>query len=119
MERRLRRDATTGFNRSKTPSDKELLTPTENRAKIAELRPEYAVPDPADRLVHPPGFQIQCGLWFPHEDLPLGHDQAAAPPVLVMTSTFSGFIQARMETEGFEPWYRLNPAVEPSQHPRN
>ena len=66
------------------------------RAKVAELRPEYAVPDPADRLVHPPGFQVQCDLWFPHEDLPLGHDQAAAPPVLVMTSTFSGFIQARM-----------------------
>ena len=66
------------------------------RAKVAALRPEYAVPDPADRLVHPPGFQVQCDLWFPHEDLPLGHDQAATPPVLVMTSTFSGFIQARM-----------------------
>ncbi|WP_327013765.1 helix-turn-helix domain-containing protein [Cryobacterium sp. GrIS_2_6] len=71
-------------------------SPSLFRAKIAELRPEYAVPDPADRLVHPPGFQVQCDLWFPHEDLPLGHDQAAAPPVLVMTSTFSGFIQARM-----------------------
>ncbi|WP_241978342.1 integrase core domain-containing protein [Cryobacterium sp. Hz9] len=71
-------------------------SPSLFRAKIAELRPEYAVPDPADRLVHPPGFQVQCDLWFPHEDLPLGHDQAAAPPVLVMRSTFSGFIQARM-----------------------
>jgi len=71
-------------------------SPSLFRAKVAELRPEYAVPDPADRLVHPPGFQIQCDLWFPHEDLPMGHDQAAAPPVLVMTSTFSGFIQARM-----------------------
>lgn len=66
------------------------------RAKVAQLRPEYVVPDPADRLVHPPGFQIQCDLWFPHEDLPLGDDQAATPPVLVLTSTFSGFIQARM-----------------------
>lgn len=54
------------------------------------------MPDPADRLVHPPGFQVQCYLWFPHEDLRLGNHQAAAPPVLVMTSTFSGFIQARM-----------------------
>ena len=71
-------------------------SPSLFRAKVAEVRPEYAVPDPADRLVHPPGFQVQCDLWFPHEDLPLGHDQAAAPPVLVMTSTFSGFIQARM-----------------------
>ncbi|MEB0266897.1 hypothetical protein [Cryobacterium sp. 10I5] len=41
-------------------------------------------------------LKIQCDLWFPHEDLPVGHDQTAAPPVLVMTSTFSGFIQASM-----------------------
>ncbi|WP_253259534.1 Mu transposase domain-containing protein [Subtercola boreus] len=66
------------------------------RAKIAGIRPDYAVPDPADRLVHPPGFQVQCDLWFPHEDLPLGDDQHASPPVLVMTSICSGFIQARM-----------------------
>ena len=66
------------------------------RAKVAEIRPDYAVPDPADRLVHPPGFQVQCDLWFPHEDLPLGDGQQAAPPVLVMTSTSSGFLQARM-----------------------
>jgi len=66
------------------------------RAKVAELRPEYVVPDPADRLVHPPGFQVQCDLWFPHEALPLGHDQLGTPPVLVLTSTFSGFIQGRM-----------------------
>ena len=71
-------------------------SPSLFRAKVAELRPEYKVPDPADRLVHPPGFQVQCDLWFPHEDLPLGHDQFDAPPVLVMTSTFSGCIQARM-----------------------
>jgi len=71
-------------------------SPSLFRAKIAEIRPDYATPDPADRLVHPPGFQVQCDLWFPHEDLPLGDDQRAAPPVLVMTSTCSGFLQARM-----------------------
>ena len=71
-------------------------SPSLFRAKIAEIRPDYAAPDPADRLVHPPGFQVQCDLWFPHEDLPLGDDQRAAPPVLVMTSTCSGFLQARM-----------------------
>ena len=71
-------------------------SPSLFRAKIAEIRPDYAVPDPADRLVHPPGFQVQCDLWFPHEDLPLEDDQRAAPPVLVMTSINSGFIQARM-----------------------
>jgi hypothetical protein len=71
-------------------------SPSLFRAKVAELRPDYFVPDPADRLVHPPGFQVQCDLWFPHEALPLGHDQLDTPPVLVMTSTFSGFIQGRM-----------------------
>jgi hypothetical protein len=73
-----------------------LGSPSLFRAKVAEIRPEYRVPDPADRLVHLPGFQIQCDLWFPHEDLPLGDDQVDTPPVLVMTSAFSGFIQARM-----------------------
>ena len=66
------------------------------RSKIAEIRPDYRVPDPVDRLVHPPGFQMQCDLWFPHDDIPLGHDQLDRPPVLVMTSAASGFIQSRM-----------------------
>ncbi|MHA7295539.1 IS21 family transposase [Arthrobacter sp. HLT1-21] len=66
------------------------------RAKVAVIRPEYAPPDPADRLVHDPGFQVQCDLWFPHEPLPVGEGQHDTPPVLVMTSAFSGFIQARM-----------------------
>ena len=66
------------------------------REKVAVLRPEYLPPDPADRLVHEPGVQVQCDLWFPHEALPLGHDQLGIPPVLVMTSAFSGNIQARM-----------------------
>jgi transposase len=66
------------------------------RAKVAAIRPEYAPPDPADRLVHEPGFQVQCDLWFPHDPLPVGEGQTDTPPVLVMTSAFSGFIQARM-----------------------
>jgi len=71
-------------------------SPSLFRAKVAQIRPEYSVPDPADRLVHPPGFQVQCDLWFPREALALGHDQHGTPPVLVMTSTFSGCIQGRM-----------------------
>ena len=71
-------------------------SPSLFRANVAELRPDFAVPDPADRLVHPSGFQVQCDLWFPHEDLPLGDDQRSAPPVVVMTSMNSGFLQARM-----------------------
>jgi hypothetical protein len=66
------------------------------RAKVAAIRPEYAAADPADRLVHEPGFQVQCDPWFPHDPLPVGGGQADTPPVLVMTSAFSGFIQARM-----------------------
>jgi transposase len=66
------------------------------RSKIAEIRPDYRVPDPVDRLVHPPGYQMQCDLWFPHEDIPLSHDQVDRPPVLVMTSASSGYIQGRM-----------------------
>ena len=66
------------------------------RDKVAVIRPEYLPPDPADRLVHEPRRQVQCDLWFPHEPLPLGHSQEGKPPVLVMTSTFSGFFQAMM-----------------------
>jgi transposase len=66
------------------------------RDKVRAIRPEYLPADPVDRLVHEPGQAVQCDLWFPHEPLPLGHGQEGKPPVLVMTSTFSGFTQARM-----------------------
>ncbi|TFD83546.1 hypothetical protein E3T61_21170 [Cryobacterium lactosi] len=66
------------------------------RDKVAGIRPEYVPPDPPDRLVHEPGRQVQCDLWFPHEPLPLGNGQEGTPSVLVMTSTFSGFFQALM-----------------------
>jgi transposase len=66
------------------------------RLRVAAIRPEYLPPDPADRIDHQPGVQVQCDLWFPHQAIPLGHDQHGMPPVLVMTSTFSGNIQALM-----------------------
>ncbi|RFA06672.1 IS21 family transposase, partial [Subtercola boreus] len=66
------------------------------RQKVSMIRPEYLPPDPADRIDHQPGVQVQCDLWFPHQPIPLGHDQYGSPPVLVMTSTFSGNIQALM-----------------------
>jgi hypothetical protein len=66
------------------------------RAKVAAIRPEYAPPDPADRLVHEPGFQVQCDLWFPNVPLPVGEGQSDTPPVQGNPSAFSGFIQARM-----------------------
>jgi hypothetical protein len=66
------------------------------RAKVAAIRPEYAAADPDDRLVHKPRFQVQCDLWFPYKPVPVGDGQTDTPPVLAMTSAFSGFIQARM-----------------------
>ena len=48
------------------------------RDKVAVIRPEYVPPDPADRLVHEPGKQVQCDLWFPREPLPLGRGQGGA-----------------------------------------
>jgi hypothetical protein len=56
-------------------------SPSLFRSKVAELCPEYVVPDPADRLVHPPGFQVQCDLWFPHEDLPMEIANETSNPV--------------------------------------
>ena len=66
------------------------------RKRVALLRPEYAPKDPADRLVHRPGGQTQCDLWFPPAPVPLGSGQVGSPPVLVMVPSFSRFITARM-----------------------
>jgi hypothetical protein len=43
------------------------------RDKIRAIRPEYLPADPVDRLVHEPGREMQCDLWFPHEALPLAY----------------------------------------------
>ena len=66
------------------------------RMKVAEMRPDYAPKDPADRIDYEPGDQMQCDLWFPPAKIPLGGGQFASPPVLVMTASHSRFICARM-----------------------
>ncbi|MFQ4148115.1 hypothetical protein AAGW05_05355 [Arthrobacter sp. LAPM80] len=66
------------------------------RVMVAAVRPEYAPSDPADRLVHDQGKAVRCGLWFPHQPLPLGYGQEGKPPLLVITRAYSGFVQARM-----------------------
>ncbi|MCE5289252.1 MAG: IS21 family transposase [Nocardiaceae bacterium] len=66
------------------------------RERIAQLRPEYAPADPADRLEHLPGRAVQCDLWFPPVQIPLGFGQTGCPPVLVMVAAFSRFITAMM-----------------------
>ena len=66
------------------------------RMKVAEIRPDYAPKDPADRIDYEPGDQMQCDLWFPPAKIPLGNGQFGSPPVLVMTASHSRFICARM-----------------------
>ncbi|MBF6302967.1 IS21 family transposase [Nocardia amamiensis] len=66
------------------------------RKKIADLRPEYAPKDPADRLRYLPGDQAQCDLWFPPTQVPLAGGQVESLPVLVMVASFSRFITATM-----------------------
>ncbi len=66
------------------------------RKKVAELRPEYAPKDPADRLDYRPRDQAQCDLWFPPTRIPLGAGQIGTPPVLVMVASFSRFLTAMM-----------------------
>lgn len=60
------------------------------KARIAEIRPEYAGIDPSDRTVYQPGEITQCDLWFPGVPIPVGHGQIDTMlPVLVMTNTYS------------------------------
>ncbi|MGU3438122.1 IS21 family transposase [Actinomycetes bacterium M1A6_2h] len=63
---------------------------------VARIRPEYAPADPADRLVHLPGEQVQCDLMFPGQLVPDHTGVLASFPVLVMVATYSRFIAAMM-----------------------
>lgn len=55
---------------------------------------EYVPRDPADRLSHRPGDQVQCALWFPPIQLPLGQGQHGSTPVTV--AAFSRLITTMM-----------------------
>jgi transposase len=66
------------------------------RKKVALLRPEYAPKDPADRLEYAPGDQAQCDLWFPAQGVPDGTGGRRPFPVLVVVSSYSRFLAARM-----------------------
>ena len=63
---------------------------------VSRLRPEYVPKDPADRLCHPPGAQIQCGPWFPPVKVPFSATESVSPPVLVMVTCYSRFLCAVM-----------------------
>ncbi|TSE15722.1 IS21 family transposase [Arthrobacter sp. KBS0703] len=66
------------------------------RENVARIRPEYAPADPADRISYEPGDQAQCDLWFPEVRIPVGAGKPRILPVLVMVSSHSRFIMARM-----------------------
>lgn len=63
---------------------------------VARIRPEYAPADPCDRLVHLPGEQVQCDLWFPGQLVPDHAGVLRTFPVLVMVAAYSRFIAAMM-----------------------
>ena len=63
---------------------------------VARIRPEYAPADPCDRLVHLPGEQVQCDLWFPGAVVPDHAGVLRSFPVLVMVAAYSRFIAALM-----------------------
>ena len=63
---------------------------------VARIRPEYAPADPCDRLVHLPGEQVQCDLWFPGQLVPDHGGVLRSFPVLVMVAAYSRFIAAMM-----------------------
>nr|WP_148258079.1 IS21 family transposase [Pseudarthrobacter phenanthrenivorans] len=66
------------------------------RENVARIRPEFAPADPADRISYEPGDQAQCDLWFPEVRIPVGSEKPRVLPVLVMVSSHSRFIMARM-----------------------
>jgi len=66
------------------------------RARVRTLRPLYAPPDPAQRTDYLPGELVQCDLWFPPVDVPMGFGQLGRLPVLVMVAGYSRVTAAVM-----------------------
>jgi transposase len=64
--------------------------------RVRVLRPFYLPADPSSRTSYEPGHRMQCDLWFPPVDIPLGHGQVGRPPVLVMVSGYSRVMAAIM-----------------------
>jgi len=61
------------------------------RDRVAELRPLFLPPDPAQRTCYRPGELGQFDLWQPDVEIPVGHDQAAKLWVVVGALGFSRF----------------------------
>lgn len=90
------------------------------KERVAVLRPFYLPPDPASRTTYDPGDRVQCDLWEPPVDIPLGWGQVGRPPVLVFTSGYSRMRWATMVCSKQAPdliaghwtlWSRWAPAL--------
>jgi hypothetical protein len=66
------------------------------RGRVAELRPLFAPPDPAQRTWYRPGELAQFDLWQPDVEIPVGFDQTAKLWTVVGVSGFSRLISALM-----------------------
>ncbi|HKZ24307.1 MAG TPA: IS21 family transposase [Acidimicrobiia bacterium] len=66
------------------------------RDRIAELRPLFVPPDPAQRTWYRPGELAQFDLWQPDVLIPVGFDQTAKLWTVVGVSGFSRLIGALM-----------------------
>ena len=66
------------------------------RDRVAELRPLFVAPDPAQRTTYRPGELAQFDLWQPDVPIPLGHGQADKCWVVVGSAAFSRFLGAWM-----------------------
>jgi len=63
------------------------------RGRVAELKQQLGVVDPASRLVFGPGEQAQCDLWFPAAPILA---TGVVHPVLTMIACWSRFLLAVM-----------------------
>ncbi len=68
------------------------LTSLKDRVRV--LRPLFLPVDPASRTSYTAGELVQCDLWFPPVDIPLGAGQAGRQPVLVMVAGYSRLMTA-------------------------
>jgi transposase len=83
--------------------------------KVAELRPAYLPPDPADRTTYLAGEIAQHDFWFPPITLPVGFGQARTArhlPVLTMITGYARhvdgmLIPSREAEDLFAGWWRL------------
>lgn len=66
------------------------------RQRVAQVKAQLAVPDPADRLDFAAGEMIQADLWFPGRVIPDGAGRLVDLPVLSMVCAFSRFLTAVM-----------------------